>query len=93
MPESHCKPCYCDACAAERNAIAYARNHPNGDGPSPGYVLVDVNPNYFNCGHYPEWEVVEVEDGAEFETREAADALAAERNKLSARRWRTFLDS
>lgn len=61
------------------------------------YELVDVNPYFFNCGHYPEWEVVECDkpvDGQNvFETYEEAQARADRRNEHSARRWREYLDS
>ena len=90
--ETHTQYCPCDGCRDQRNAVAFERNHPNGVA-SPGYRLVDVNPNYFNCGHYPEWVVEAVDDNCEFETREAAEAVAAKKNRRSQERWRAFLDA
>jgi hypothetical protein len=68
------------------------------------FVLVDTNENYFNCGHYPEWEVREV-DGEidprnttrrgtplEYGDRETAEAAAARMNAASSSSWHVFLN-
>jgi len=70
------------------------------------FTLEDVNDNYFNCGHYPEWDVVKV-DGplpkatghysrgrfvrTAFATRQEAMDEASRLNTASNRRWREFL--
>jgi hypothetical protein len=71
------------------------------------FVLVDTNENYFNCGHYSEWEVAKVNEPLPnvttregrmgrriqfaFATRREAENEAARLNEASRRRWREFL--
>lgn len=71
------------------------------------YVLVDVNPHFYNCGHYPEW-VVEERPGPlptgrampttrsgrpmAFSTREEAEAAAGKKNAASTAAWHDFLN-
>jgi len=55
--------------------------------------MTTIETHVHNCGHYPEWVVKAVEDGCEFETREAAEAVAAQKNRQSHERWRAFLDA
>lgn len=59
-----------------------------------GYVLRDVNPYYYNCGHYPEWVVApgSAHEPAKFATRAEAQASAEGKNKKSSAAWRAFLD-
>ena len=56
------------------------------------YDLKDTNPHYHNCGHYPEWTVVEALSGP-YDTREEAEARAMKLNEKSSQRWRDFLNS
>lgn len=67
------------------------------------YILVDVNKNYFNCGHYPEW-VVEERPGEcpvpanpqkvrAFASLEEARNKAQTLNTASSSNWRAFLDA
>ena len=71
------------------------------------FVLVDTNEHFFNCGHYPEWDVVKVNEplpavttrkgrrGGTIKTafagRREAMDEASLRNEASAQRWRDFL--
>ena len=64
-----------------------------------GFALVDVNPNYFNCGHYPEWEVTAIQvelrrwnSQIHFVDRTEAEEEAAARNHRSKARWHEFLN-
>ena len=54
------------------------------------YTLVDENPYYFNCGHYPEW-VVKPDPAGKFGTEAEAQARADELNAVARRRWEAFL--
>lgn len=61
------------------------------------YSLKDVNRNFFNCGHYPQYVVV---DGGtagakrtRYPTREAAQARADYLNAKALREWNAFLHS
>jgi hypothetical protein len=71
------------------------------------YLLVDVNPYHFNCGHYPEWVVEERQGDLPTEdamprtrkgrplahaTREDASALAERLNNSSHAAWHAFLN-
>jgi len=49
-----------------------------------GFGLKDVNPFFYNCGHYPEWKVVR---GGEFRTRLEATAVAARKNQRTQEGW------
>ena len=56
--------------------------------------LEDVNTNFYNCGHYPEWVVVQAgpsEDG--FASREAAQAEATRRNGRVRRGFQAFMNA
>lgn len=54
------------------------------------WSLVDTNPHSYNCGHYPEWEVIATKDG-EFDSLGDARSEAARRNAASAASWAAFL--
>ena len=60
------------------------------EGASMKYTLEDVNPFRHNCGHYPEWVVVEAANGR-FETRADAEREAAWLNRASAEAWLAYL--
>lgn len=63
-----------------------------GERPSK-FRLVDVNPYYYNCGHYPEWVVKAIDIGdSGFETYAAAAAAAAAANEKSHKSWIQFLN-
>lgn len=70
------------------------------------YLLVDVNPYYYHCGHYPDWEVRQVEGECPenppttrrgtplaYKRREEAEEVAARLNRRSDAAWRAFLDA
>ena len=61
-----------------------------GERPSK-FRLVDVNPHYYNCGHYPTFVVKAVESGG-FETYAEAEAAAYVANEKSHRSWIQFLN-
>lgn len=71
--------------AAEEDAAAAA----NG-----GYYLEDINPYFYNCGHYPEWIVRGATSPGEvkYATREAAEAAARRKNKKSTDEWAAFMN-
>jgi len=80
---------------AEKQELCLARElsdcyGPEGERPSK-FRLVDVNPYYYNCGHYPTWAVRAVESGG-FETYAEAEAAASVANEKSHRRWIQFLN-
>jgi len=64
------------------------------------FQLIDVNREHNNCGHYPEWVVVEVEtgrgphknNGGVFNHRHEAQQEAATKNLKSWNRWKRFLN-
>jgi riboflavin biosynthesis pyrimidine reductase len=71
------------------------------------YLLVDVNPYYYNCGHYPDWVVEERQGDLPPEadlprtrkgrplahaTQEAAQEQADRMNDASHAAWHAFLD-
>ena len=70
------------------------------------YILVDVNPYFYNCGHYPQW-AVEGREGfptageavdsrgrvASFGSREEAEEEALRRNRASSAAWHEFLSA
>ena len=56
------------------------------------YKLIDTNPFYYNCGHYPDWEVVEDPDGP-YKTFHEAEAKASQLNRKSDSNWRSYLES
>ena len=56
------------------------------------FTLKDVNKLFYNCGHYPEF-VVELSPTGEYETFEAAEKAAKEKNEKSRQAWRRFLNS
>lgn len=71
------------------------------------YEIVDINENFFNCGHYPEFVVEEREqvpkfmllartnEGEKFvyENKEEAEEVAAKWNRRSSNAWHDFLNS
>ena len=69
------------------------------------FVLIDTNENFFNCGHYPEWEVRAAEGAIdpqnktrrgtplEYATEEEAQTVADRLNKASTDSWRAFLNA
>lgn len=61
-----------------------------GERPSK-FRLVDVNPYYYNCGHYPQFVIRAVESGG-FETYAEAEAAASVANERSHRAWIQFLN-
>ena len=61
-----------------------------GERPSK-FRLVDVNPYYYNCGHYPQFVIRAVESGG-FETYAEAEAAALIANEKSHRSWIQFLN-
>jgi hypothetical protein len=63
---------------------------PDGERPSK-FRLVDVNPYYYNCGHYPSYVIKAVESGG-FETYAEAEAAASVANEKSHRSWIQFLN-
>lgn len=63
---------------------------PEGERPSK-FRLVDVNPYYYNCGHYPSYVIKAVESGG-FETYAEAEAAASVANEKSHRSWIQFLN-
>ena len=61
-----------------------------GERPSK-FRLVDVNPYYYNCGHYPQFVIRAVESGG-FETYAEAETAAFVANEKSHRSWIQFLN-
>lgn len=66
------------------------------------YILDDINPYFYNCGHYPEYvpyempgELPTTKSGrpTAWATREEAQAEADRLNEHSHNRWTTFLNS
>jgi hypothetical protein len=65
------------------------------------WVLVDTNPYYYNCGHYPEYAVREREIDLNeidpryqyYQSREAAEIVASRKNHASSRDWQAFLNA
>lgn len=53
-----------------------------------GYGLTDVNPLFFNCGHYPEW-VVSI--GGKYSSQAEAREDAAKKNAASHAAWAAYL--
>jgi len=56
------------------------------------FILEDVNPHFNFCGHYPEFKV-RFSPVGEYESLEAAEKAAEEKNKRSHERWLRFLNS
>lgn len=69
------------------------------------YVLIDTNEYFYNCGHYPHWEVKEQEGPINFNNTnsrgvpleypdyETAIKTAERLNAHSSAAWRAFLNS
>ena len=66
----------------------------NGVEPHDGarFKLRDVNPYFYNCGHYPEW-IVEYSADGEYASLASAEEAAKEKNEKSHRAWLRFLNS
>ena len=56
------------------------------------FTLKDINTFHYNCGHYPEYEV-QCSPTGEYESLEAAEKAAKEKNEKSRQAWRRFLNS
>lgn len=63
-----------------------------------GFWLRDINQNFFNCGHYPEWIVEpgicdsrDLADNDFYLVLEDAEYAVTVRNEASSRRWHEFL--
>lgn len=68
------------------------------------FVLVDINPYFYNCGHYPEYEIQE-KDGEinlnnttrrgtqlEYDNLEQATEVCSRLNSASSNSWHEFLN-
>ena len=80
---------------AEKQELCLARElldcyGPEGERPSK-FRLVDTNPYYYNCGHYPSYSIRAVESGG-FETYAEAETAAFVANEKSHRSWIQFLN-
>jgi hypothetical protein len=75
--------------AKEKAARAAADAAIDAEAETAGYGLRDVNPNYFQCGHYPDWVVVA---GGKYASREEAEAAKVSKNSASTADWLAFLN-
>lgn len=71
--------------AADKRAALVAAGEAAG-----GFGLRDTNRYYYNCGHYPHYEVVA---GGQYQSIEEAEAAAARKNAASAAAWSAFLNA
>ena len=77
------------AIAARRDAAEDAAAAENG-----GYKLVDTNPHWYNCGHYPDYQVMGASrpEDAQYKTREEAEMVANRKNAASRAAWAHFMN-
>jgi hypothetical protein len=75
--------------AAKRDANKRAALVAEGEA-AGGFGLRDVNPFWYNCGHYPNWVVVV---GGDYKTIEDAEAAANRKNAASSASWHAFLNA